>query len=340
MDREYFRSVLKRYLQGQATAEEIELIESWYADMERNNDDDRAASADSELGERYWSSIQEKIGESKTRTMFSWRMVGVAASFLIAAVVFTYVALDRSNPQHARIVSGSVDDELQIISNQTQAAREVVLPDSSQVILEPHSRLTYTSAYNKSERAVTLEGGAFFKVARDEQRPFLVETNKLTTRVLGTSFRVEAFAENKKVIVSVKTGKVSVYETAVEDERDEIPEVILTPNQQVVFDEVERKMSRMIVESPQAIVPKEELQRMRFEEAPVTEIFAAVEKVYGVDLVFDEKGFSSCSLTSVISDGDLYSRLDIICDAIGASYEVRGDHIVIAGSECNVAPEK
>ena len=151
---------------------------------------------------------------------------------------------------------------------------------------------------------------------------------------------MEAFAENKKVIVSVKTGKVSVYETAVEDEGDEISEVILTPNQQVVFDEVERKMSRMIVESPQAIVPEEELQRMRFVEAPVTEIFAAVEKVYGVDLVFDEKGLSSCYLTSVISDGDLYSRLDIICDAIGASYEVRGDHIVIAGSECNVAPEK
>lgn len=332
MDREHFRSILGRYLQGSATPEEIKLIESWYAEMEEDNE---GATEDLQLKERYWSAIQTKVDDEKTRRMIPWKMVGIAASLLIAGVVFAYFAIDRTPLRYLSDARQLPDNNAHVMSNETQFNREIVLPDSSRVTLEPDSRLTYTSSFNDSERAVTLEGGAFFMVSRDELRPFLVRTSKLTTRVLGTSFRVEAFPENKKVIVSVETGKVSVYQNSDQDKIDAGSEVILTPNQKIVFDEVEDRMSRMIVESPQVIVPEEVLESLRFEEAPISEIFTAVEEVYGVDLVFDREVFSSCTLTSVISDGDLYNRLDIICDAIGASYEVRGNQIVIVGSPCN-----
>jgi hypothetical protein len=73
---------------------------------------------------------------------------------------------------------------------------------------------------------------------------------------------------------------------------------------------------------------------MRFEEVPVTEIFKALEKAYGVDIEFDEAIFSSCELTTVISSDDIYSRLNIICDAIGTSYTLKEDRIVIKSSGC------
>jgi hypothetical protein len=74
---------------------------------------------------------------------------------------------------------------------------------------------------------------------------------------------------------------------------------------------------------------------MRFEEAPVAEIFKALEKAYGVNIEFDELIFSSCELTTVVADEGLYSRLDIICDAIGTSYTLHEDRIVISGTGCN-----
>ena len=83
-----------------------------------------------------------------------------------------------------------------------------------------------------------------------------------------------------------------------------------------------------------AILPEEEIRRMRFEEAPVTEIFKALEKVYGVEIDFDEALFSTCRLTTVISKDDLYGRLDIICNVIGTSYTLHEDRIVISGAGC------
>ena len=55
----------------------------------------------------------------------------------------------------------------------------------------------------------------------------------------------------------------------------------------------------------------------------------------GVDLVFDQATFASCVLTTSVSDGGIYKRLDIISDAIGVKYAVIEDKIVITGKGCN-----
>jgi hypothetical protein len=111
-------------------------------------------------------------------------------------------------------------------------------------------------------------------------------------------------------------------------------EIVLTPNQQIVYDKKDKGISKTLVPSPRVVLPQEEVRRMRFEEAPVSEIFKALEKAYGVDIEFDETLFSSCELTTVISNDDIYSRLNIICHTIGSSYTLQEDRIVISGSGC------
>ena len=73
---------------------------------------------------------------------------------------------------------------------------------------------------------------------------------------------------------------------------------------------------------------------MRLEEATVSEILAAIEKVYGVDIVYDEQVFASCILTTSIYDGDLYNRLEAICGAVDATFRVEEDKIVVSGPGC------
>jgi len=201
--------------------------------------------------------------------------------------------------------------------------------------LQPGSKIRYDHAFNKKPREIYLEGEAFFEVKRDETRPFLVYTHEVTTKVLGTSFTVKALREDKNITVAVKTGRVSVYAHATSQLQSNANETILTPNQQIVYNRTANTVSRMLVENPLAIVPAEEIKRMHFEEASVSEIFKALEKVYGVDMVFDEKLFSACTLTTSISDETIYDRLDIICKAIGATYSVEEFQIEIDGPGCN-----
>jgi transmembrane sensor len=66
----------------------------------------------------------------------------------------------------------------------------------------------------------------------------------------------------------------------------------------------------------------------------------AIEKIYGVRIEYDENKFSSCTLTTALSGGGLYNRMDIITSAIGAKYELKDDRIVIEGAGCNYRLKK
>jgi ferric-dicitrate binding protein FerR (iron transport regulator) len=222
------------------------------------------------------------------------------------------------------------------VVNTGNTAQIAVLPDGSKVTLAPESELRFSKSFDESQREVYLEGEAFFNVLRDTARPFLVYTNQVVTKVLGTSFVVKALKEESDITVAVRTGKVSVYTDPDHNVKmaDGSKEIILTPNQQVVYNKEENTIARMIVDSPQKIIPEEEVKRMRFEDVPVSEILAAIEKVYGVDIIYDEEVFASCILTTSISDGDLYNRLEAICQAIDATFHTEENTIVVTGSGC------
>ena len=163
----------------------------------------------------------------------------------------------------------------------------------------------------------------------------MVYARELTTKVLGTSFSVRSYKYDRNAAVSVRTGKVFVVTSNGDGSDTDENQVILTPNQRIVYDKVQNRLARSIVEKPAMVLPAEEVRKMRFEAAPVSAIFHAIEKVYGVDVVFDSTMLRQCRLTSVISDGELFNRLDIICKAIGARYELDENRIVIKGTPCN-----
>jgi hypothetical protein len=114
-------------------------------------------------------------------------------------------------------------------------------------------------------------------------RPFLVYSNEVVTKVLGTSFRIKAFDNESNVTVSVRTGRVSVYAKSKDQTMNE--EVVIAPNQQIVFNREEQKLKKEIVPEP---VPIAEVQptsvRTKFEGAPVMQIFDAMQEMYGLKI--------------------------------------------------------
>src|SRR6266850_5586966 len=340
MQQKDFHLILKNYLLGKATKEEERLIDSWYADLGKDAHSSLNSQEEAELEKHYWSTIAAymKYGSKKQiSAKIPWYPIGIAASLLLAFVSLLFALGYRTSEQGipGGGKQGASFTSKKVVNSGT-TPQVLFLPDSSKVLLEPRSRLEFSGSFLQSKREVFLEGEAFFEVSHDVDRPFLVYANNVITKVVGTSFTVKAFQEERSVTVAVRTGKVSVY--ASQDNKTEnvkTEEIILTPNQKIVYDRDNRKVSRMIVDTPQLILPAEKVKRMRFEAAPVSEILEAIEKVYGLDIVFDEAKLSSCTLTTSISDGGLFNRLDIICAAIGATYTLKEGQIVVEGTGCN-----
>ncbi len=87
---------------------------------------------------------------------------------------------------------------------------EVTLPDGTEVRLNAGSQLTYLSHFEPEERSVFLEGEAFFNVAADKSRPFLVRTTDMVITALGTSFTINSYLSEESTSAMLVTGKIRV----------------------------------------------------------------------------------------------------------------------------------
>ena len=262
------------------------------------------------------------------------RWIAVAASVaLIIVCSLGYYVLQTSDRADGSLTASEF--VLKREENKSSSPRTVVLEDGTSVILQPNSIINFPETFNVHEREVYLTGEAFFEVKKDATRPFKVHADEIVTRVLGTSFSVRNF-KNGNVEVKVKTGKVSVFKDPGNDQDndDKTHGVVLTPNQQVVYDRDQMRLTKSLVENPVVLIPKTKYD-FEFRDTPVKEVFKEIEDAYGVDIVYDEDVLSNCYLNASLSDVPLYEKLRLICKGINASYEMMDSHIIIYGEGCD-----
>lgn len=223
--------------------------------------------------------------------------------------------------------------------NATQLPLLVRLPDGSTVRLQKGSRISYSPAFNGAKREVYLTGEGFFDVVKNPSQPFLVYANELVTKVLGTSFTVKAYESDQQITVDVRTGKVSVFASADSYMKErathrELEGVVLTPNQRIVFSREAVRMTKSLVEQPVVTVLSKEPINFSFEDAPVSEVFHALEEAYSVDILYDEELMRHCPLTASFTNESLFEKLNIICKAVEADYQEIDGQIVVYSQGC------
>jgi transmembrane sensor len=212
----------------------------------------------------------------------------------------------------------------------------LTLSDGSKVSLKKGSKLEVSTDFGEQTRTVFLTGEAFFEVQKDPQHPFLVYAGGVVTKVLGTSFNIRAYKGEANTKVAVRTGHVTVYqEEKVGVKNNTHPEqILLTPNQQVVFEKKEEKLVKMLVEKPIIIVPSIEKKSFEYDETPITKVLTQLENAYGVKIIFDADLLANCNLTASFSNEPLFDKMDIICETIHARYEIADGQIVIYAKGC------
>ncbi|MCF0055607.1 FecR family protein [Dyadobacter sp. CY356] len=224
--------------------------------------------------------------------------------------------------------------------NDSSLDMTVLLSDGSVATLKTRSSLKFPSKFSGDTRKVVLTGEAFFDITKNPSKPFLVFANETVTKVLGTSFRVKAPEGANTVMVFVKTGKVSVYpkreyETLSDRDDHEVSGVILHPNQQVIFNKKENRLEKGIVANPDLLSESATHQDLIFDDQPVADVLTTLEKMYGITIVFDKEMLSQCPITTSFKEENLKQRMNAICQAIGANYEVIDGRIILNSKGCN-----
>jgi transmembrane sensor len=342
-----FYQLLQRYLDGRCTPAEQARVAQWYEQLHQSAAATPPLPSQQAVEAAIWQRLRLDPVAAKPATPIPrlrrslWRQPQLrwAASLgLLALGLGGLLPYARHWPAAAPAATNT-DHGWTRHRNTTQQGQLFQLPDASRVTLQPGSSLRYTTALAGPRREVYLEGEAFFQVHKNPQRPFLVFTNQVVTTVLGTSFDVKAYPGQAQARVAVREGKVAVQprETAQLDVTPTHPAklgVLLLPNQQVVYSVASRRLKKELVDKPVVLVP----QAFEFEERPVAEVFAALEKAYGVPIHYDQQKLAGCTVSITFYDEPLFEKLGLLCRSLGAYYTLADTQITIHSTGCQARP--
>ncbi|WP_041616342.1 FecR domain-containing protein [Spirosoma linguale] len=273
----------------------------------------------------------------------SWPVrYGVAASVLVLLGLFGWSQLRPSankTPETYTELVALAPEPLSEISNSSDKPLQVNLPDKSTITLYPKSRVSYDKQFAGTRREIYLSGKGFFEVVKNPAKPFYVYANGLVTKVLGTSFTVQAYEGAKQMKVVVRTGKVAVFtqKQVAEQPRKEtykLDGIVLTPNQQIVFSTEKTQIKKSLVDNPVLLEQAPQKQLFTFKRTPIADVFATLEQSYGVPIAFDKDLMRACYLTASFTDEPLFEKLDLICRTINATYKQVDGTIQISSNGC------
>jgi transmembrane sensor len=283
--------------------------------------------------------VDDTITPTINRAVRRKRLYYITTAAIITGLVIGGWVLFFSSPKTFSYEKSRQQNKLSESVNNSAAPQRIMLKDGSYVILQPASKIAYAQTSDPAKREVYLEGAAFFQVAKDPARPFYVYTNELVTKVLGTSFDVQAFPHDKTIKVIVHTGKVTVYQRKNNQTEQELAKsnaTIITPNQQVLFNRQQANIIRSIAVQPQSLLTRETKNNSQqaFTDAPASDVLMAIQKAYGITIVYDEELMKHCSFTGVFTNESFFERINLVCKAIETTYEQADGQVIITGHDC------
>lgn len=317
-------SLIRKFWEGTATAEEQQQLMTWLSEapQRRGAEETFRALYERDLqegtqtlpvqrSEELLDIMLTKLPQAQTLVIRPWRWIGWAAA-AAACLVAGLLVWKRPDTPVVRETAVLPHKKDAIIANYGSKDTTLTLSDRSTVVLASKSFLATT--FDSAERRVQLSGKARFKVTTDPSKPFTVEAGKITTRVLGTEFVIDAYNKNK-VTVHLLSGKVLVTGQKA---------VYLTPGEEVTMwgDKVEA------TRRPLRSLPKPE--PLAFDKTPLPDVFHRIGRKYHVTIDYDVNDIRELRFTGRFQDSDpLTMMLSVICNMNGLSYQRENGRIVI-----------
>jgi len=312
--------------------DKLEKAKSMVIALQINHNEDHTEEIKSAI-----DAILADTADTPTLSFYARNKWAMAASVvLMLGLGYWFYSERKISPGTATSIETTEPIAEQREINVSKTAKTVTLSDGSLVILEGNSSLQIGQEFGQNKREVYLSGEAFFQVKKNPDKPFLVYSGKVVTKVLGTSFRIKAYEQDNDVSIDVRTGKVTVFKQPDKTQTNPLrsEEIILTPNQQAVFVKKEDKFVKTLVEKPAVLNLENIRNRFEFSETPIIQVLNTLEELYGVKIIYDADRLKDCNLTGSLNEGSFYDKLTIVCETIQATYKVMDGQVLIDGKGC------
>jgi transmembrane sensor len=316
--------LIAKVLAGEATSSEVHELVAW-----------RALSAENELyytkSEQIWSKIEaadlqglpnvdteaalakvkQQINQAtQTGLGISYRrfIYGMVGAILCLLAAFWLFKPKEQAPK-------------QIFASNT--IKTDTLMDGTMVTLNAGSGLFIDSKFGKTERRVRLQGEAFFQVAPDNQKPYIVQTPDLEVRVVGTAFNIRYHAERRETSVEVFEGKVMVTNAGLSRYLEKGQTLRFNAKEQTYIDGTT---------SENTIAYK--TGRFTFDNTPLVTALSDIGNGYHVEFILQNADLRNCPLTARLERQSLEGLIDVLTETYGFTAQRAGNQIILTGGAC------
>ncbi|MDW7694549.1 FecR family protein [Flammeovirgaceae bacterium SG7u.111] len=258
---------------------------------------------------------QKKLGNNKKLSLGKQKTFSISPILKYAAVisivmvtVFTINLFNKQPKQEVAEVPAWQEKE-------TTAGQKVklVLSDGTSILINSVSKLRYPTNFSDSTREVYLEGEAFFKVAHNPEKPFIVHAGTIETKVLGTSFNVNAYPDDEAIAVSLVEGKVIVGKSKTEKKE-------LKPMQQFLYEKKNQKES--VQPFDRLAIIGWQHNEFVFEGVALEEVTKKLSRCYNVQFEFENKKLMDYKIRANFSNEPLWTVLEVLKRTDNIQYEL------------------
>ncbi|MEX2640911.1 MAG: FecR domain-containing protein [Balneolales bacterium] len=220
--------------------------------------------------------------------------------------------------------SQPTDETVKRVVYSTENEQKVLtLSDGSRIRLNKNSSLEMAENFESNERAVSLDGEAFFEITHNPDRPFKVHTGSAAIRVLGTSFSVKTNTRQNDVFVSVADGSVSLASMKVGSESEVLEKgflgILKAETQEITLEktDINNYMSWMN-------------GRIIFDQTPFAQVAKQLERIYNIECTIKDNALLDMKLTTNFSELSLDNVLKVIAEGLEIEYEQKEDTVTWA----------
>jgi ferric-dicitrate binding protein FerR (iron transport regulator) len=336
----YYTDLITRYFSGEISEDELRLLSDWLKTDAQNVETFRQYQKTWQLIEKQkihsyinldqeWKALQVKMASSgndnqakvislnqnSNTNPFAFRKiwkVAATVTILLAASFLLYFNLAK----------------LQDVVVTAQASNMVqVLPDGTVVSLHTGSQIKYAAKFDSKIRIVELKGEAYFEVAHDKTKPFIVASGDARVKVLGTKFNINTLTSAGTMEVVLTSGKVSVFY-----KRSPQENVMLNPGEKAVLVIDQKQISKLANSDPNYMAWKTHV--LLFDNESLAQVVKTLQNVYQIPVKLADPELSECRVTASFDNQSLESVLEVIKETLDLQVKQKGNIIEVSGKSC------
>jgi ferric-dicitrate binding protein FerR (iron transport regulator) len=300
---------------------EFHVKEGLLKDLQKTEIGDISSNDLKKLFAKIWAKIEINKIQEKPKIKYLYTAIGIAAALVIGLFIGIYVTSlnSKTDPVYyaAHSPKGSVS--------------EMILPDGSVIFLNADSKIRYSIEGENGIREVFLTGEAWFEVAKNKEKPFVVHTPFYDVQVTGTQFNIKAYDTDNEVTTTLEEGEVIIQST---ESFKMAKNVILKPGEQIVLNKESKNLNIKNVNTKWFTSWKD--NKLIFVNMNLKDLIVLLDRKYGVEIDVKNNEILKLHFDGTIKNESIIEIMEIMKKTLPIDYKISGQKIEITSNKTKI----